>query len=161
MKKKQFKDVELNMSDLFKEVEVKESTMIPFWNPPVGTSNIIFVEVPKEAKTVEIPKGSGKKQERLFFTIIDGNGRLGTWTMRYLKKVTTASLLGQITQLMKDEKIKRGTMLEVTRIGSGQASRYSVKFVKMADEKKLAEKVAELEKIQKEAPQKTDIKKLF
>lgn len=149
---------------LFDDMEVSEQTLNPFWTPQIGTNQIIIVETPSEAREVELPKGSGTKQSRLFYTILDSFGVLKTWTVRYVKKVTTASLLGQLYALQKENKLKKGSLIELTRVGSGQSSRYSVKFLKSVDEKKLDEKLAEIEKKRKEQPKETkspDLDKLF
>lgn len=150
--------------DLFGDVEVEEATLVPFWTPQVGENQIIIIDVPETPTEVELPKGSGNKQTRLFFKILDAFGKLGTWTVRYTKKVTTGSLLGQLTMLQRDGKLSKGSLIAVTRVGTGQASRYAVKHIKQTDEKKLEAKLKEIAENQKLAPKPkptADLDKLF
>jgi hypothetical protein len=150
--------------DVFKEVKIEEATLSAFWTAPIGTSAIVIIDVPQKTTSVELPKGSGKKQSRLFFRIITSDGKIGTFTVRYLDKVTNASLLGQLVELKKQGKLVKGTVIELNRVGSGQASRYHIKYIKKVDEDKVDAKVKEIEAKQKEtkpAEKTKDVTDLF
>lgn len=124
---------------LFDDVELTDSEdFAPFISFAEGTTKVVITHVPEETKEIENIKYGPK--DRLFITLIHGDGERGTWSVPYKKQTGTKSVLGQLIAITKEHKLKtlEGAVLTVTRLGEGRSTRYRIEYEKTLNSKQLS-----------------------